>query len=288
MIWLIGNKGMLGAEVEALLRKQSMPYIASDKEVDITDQGQLQQFVSDSHPSWIINCSAYTAVDKAEDEPELAFFINARGPRNIAEIAKNSGAKFIHISTDYVFDGIKQGAYVETDPPNPLGVYGTSKYEGEVGITETLSEYFIIRTAWLYGKQGGNFACTMLRLFKERDEVRVVGDQYGSPTYAPDLAGALLDIIDLNSDSYGIYHFANEGKISWHDFACEIYRMAQKKDLLTKEVLIRRIVTQDYPTKAQRPQNSYLSKEKIKSTFNIVVRHWQAGLQDFFDAGEIV
>ena len=288
MIWLIGNKGMLGTEVEALLRKQGLPYIASDKEVDITDQRQLQQFVADSHPSWIINCSAYTAVDQAEEELELAFKINADGPRNIAELAKNKGAKLIHISTDYVFDGIKQGAYVETDPTNPLGVYGTSKYEGEVGIAETLDEYFIIRTAWLYGKQGPNFPHTMLRLFKERDEVRVVGDQYGSPTYAPDLAEALLEIIRLNSDSYGIYHFANEGKISWHDFACEIYRMVQQKDLLTKDVLIQRIGTQDYPTKAHRPQNSYLSKEKIKSTFNIVVRHWQSGLQDFFDAGEML
>lgn len=283
MIWLIGNRGMLGTEVEALLRQRNLPYFASDKEVDITEPEQLQQFVAGKPLSWIINCSAYTAVDRAEDEPALAFRVNADGPRNIAEIARNKGAKLIHISTDYVFDGTKEGAYLETDIPNPLGVYGRSKYQGEVHIQKTLKDHFILRTSWLYGKHGNNFVYTMLRLFKERDEVRVVGDQWGSPTYAPDLAGALLEIIHLNSVTYGIYHFTNEGEVSWYDFACEVYRMARNKQLLTKDVVIQRIVTEDYPTKAQRPQNSYLSKEKIKSAFNIFVRPWDAGLHDFFE-----
>jgi dTDP-4-dehydrorhamnose reductase len=281
MIWLIGNKGMLGREVEALLQKKELAYIASDQEIDITNLDELRIFSADKPISWIINCAAYTAVDKAEDEPDLAFKINAAGPRNIAEIAKNKGVKLIHISTDYVFDGTKTGAYVETDPPHPLGVYGQSKYQGEVNITETLSEYFIIRTAWLYGKQGNNFVYTMLRLFKERDEVRVVGDQWGSPTYAPDLAAAILEIVRLNSDAYGSYNFTNKGKISWYDFACEIYRMAKEKKLLAKEVLIQRIVTEDYPTKTQRPQNSFLSKDKIIKTFNISSRNWEAALKEF-------
>ena len=272
---------MLGREVEALLQKKEWAYIASDQEIDITNLNELRIFSADKPISWLINCAAYTAVDKAEDELDLAFKINADGPRNIAEIAKNKGAKLIHISTDYVFDGTKAGAYLETDPPNPLGVYAKSKYQGEVYITEMLNEYFVIRSAWLYGKQGNNFVYTLLRLFKEREEVRVVGDQFGSPTYAPDLAAVLLEIVRLNSNAYGVYHFTNGGKISWHDFACAIYRIAQEKKLLTKEVLIRRIATKDYPTKAQRPQNSYLSKDKIMKTFNISPRNWEVALNEF-------
>ena len=282
MIWLIGYKGMLGREVESLLQNKGLPYIASDQEIDITNLDELRTFSADKPISWIINCAAYTAVDKAEDEPALAFKINAAGPRNIAEIAGNKGAKLIHISTDYVFDGTKTGAYLETDPPHPLGVYGQSKYQGEVNIAETLREHFILRTAWLYGKQGNNFVYTMLRLFSERDEVSVVGDQWGSPTYAPDLAAVILEIVCRNADAYGIYNFTNEGKISWYDFACEIYRMAQEKTILTKEVIIRRVVTEDYPTKAQRPQNSYLSKDQIQTALGISARPWKDGLHDFF------
>jgi len=281
MIWLVGNRGMLGTEVEALLQQHGMAYFATDREVDITDQDRLQQFVSDKPLSWIINCSAYTAVDKAEDEPELAFRINADGPRNLAGIARDKEAKLIHISTDYVYDGTKEGAYTETDSPNPLGVYGASKYQGEVHIQKTLQAYFIVRTSWLYGKHGNNFVKTMLRLFRERDEVRVVGDQWGSPTYAPDLAGALLAIVRSNSEAYGVYHFTNEGIVSWYDFSCEIYRMAQKTELLTKDVRILRITTDEYPTKAHRPQNSRMSKDKIRNAFHIAVRPWQEGLKDF-------
>ena len=279
MIWLIGYKGMLGREVEALLQEKEVAYIVSDQEVDITNLEELRIFSADKPVSWIINCAAYTAVDRAEDEPDLAFRINAAGPRNIAEIAKNIGAKLIHLSTDYVFDGTKTEAYVETDPPRPLGVYGQSKYQGEVNIAETLSEYFIIRTAWLYGKQGNNFVHTMLRLFQERDEVRVVGDQYGSPTYAPDLAAAILEIVRLNSDAYGVYHFTNEGKISWYEFAFEIHRLTQTTQRKTQKVI--RILTEDYPTKTKRPQNSYLSKDKITKTFNISPRNWEVALNEF-------
>lgn len=282
MIWLVGNRGMLGTEVEGLLLKRNLPYVASDKEVDITDQDQLQQFVFDKPISWIINCSAYTAVDKAEDEPELAFRINAEGPRNLAGMALRKGAKLIHISTDYVYDGTKEGDYVETDTPNPLGVYGASKYQGELHIQNTLTEYFILRTSWLYGKHGNNFVYTMLRLFNERAEIGVVGDQWGSPTYAPDLAEALLNIILLNSNAFGIYHFSNEGTVSWYDFACEIYSLARKKRLLMKDVFIQRIATEAYLTKARRPRNSCLSKEKLRNTFTIALHAWQMSLQTFF------
>jgi len=204
MIWLIGNKGMLGTEVESLLIKYRLPYVATDREIDITDCRALRQFSEDKQLYWIINCAAYTAVDKAENEPDLAFKLNADGPLNIARIAGEKQAKLIHISTDYVFDGTKEGAYVEKDSPNPISVYGGSKYEGEKNIQKSLNEYFILRSAWLYGKHGNNFVHTMLRFFREKVEIRVVGDQWGSPTYAPDLAEAILGIVMMNSEAYGI------------------------------------------------------------------------------------
>lgn len=278
---------MLGTEVEALLKEKKLPYLASDQEVDITNLDALKEFAAGKAICWIINCAAYTAVDKAEDKPELAFQINADGPRYVAEVAKNKGARLIHISTDYVFDGTKEGAYVETDAPNPLGIYGQSKYRGEINIRGILKEHFILRTAWLYGKNGGNFVQTMLRLFRERDAVRVLGDQWGSPTYAPDLASAILKIVHLDADAYGIYHFTNEGKITWYDFACEIYSVAKEEGFLAKDVSIQKIAMEDYPTKAKRPRNAYLSKEKIRSTFDIPVRLWQQGLHDFLNRGRV-
>jgi dTDP-4-dehydrorhamnose reductase len=271
----------LETEVELLLKEKKLTYVASDQEVDITNPDDLHAFSADKPISWIINCAAYTAVDKAEDEQDLAFKLNTDGPLNIATVAKDKCAKLIHISTDYVFDGTKQSAYCETDAPYPVTAYGKSKYRGEVHIQKTLREHFILRTAWLYGKHGNNFVYTMLRLFKERDEISVVNDQYGSPTYAPDLAAEIFEIIHLNADAYGIYHFTNEGKISWHDFACEIYRMAREKKFLAKEVIIQRIATEEYPTKTQRPQNSLLSKDKIIKTFNASPRNWEIALNEF-------
>src|SRR3989339_692395 len=198
MIWLIGHKGMLGSEVYKLLVEGAMPHLASDLEVDITDINRLRSYVGDRSLSWIINCSAYTAVDRAEDERELTFRINSDGIKNIALIAAEKKAKLIHISTDYVFDGNKESAYLETDPPNPTGVYGASKYAGEKHVQASLSSYFILRTAWLYGRSGNNFVHTMIRLFREREEVCVVADQWGSPTLAGDLAGAILHLISCN------------------------------------------------------------------------------------------
>jgi len=285
-IWLIGNRGMLGAEVEALLKKAQKPYMATDLEVDITDPAALQNFVAERPLTWIINCAAYTAVDRAEDEPERAFRINAEGPRNLAQMAKGKKAKLIHISTDYVFDGTKQGAYEETDTPNPAGVYGKSKLEGERQITETLSEHFIIRTAWLYGKNGPNFVATMLRLFKEKKEISVVADQWGSPTYAPDLATVLLALIDQDAAAFGIYHFTNEGRITWHQFASAIYEGARSAGLITEEVLIKPVATAQYPTRAKRPANSYLAKEKIVRQFGINLKPWQDSLNRYLTTQE--
>lgn len=281
MIWLIGHKGMLGTEVEVLLKQHDLPCLSSDRELDIANFDQLSAFVADKPISWIINCAAYTAVDQAEDDADTAFRTNAIGPLNIARIAREKKAKLIHISTDYVFDGTKKGPYEETDAPHPLGVYGRSKYEGEQNIANTFGEFFIIRTAWLYGQHGRNFVFTILRLLEERTEIRVVNDQFGSPTYAPDLAEVILHIVRNDSDRYGAYHFTNVGKTTWHRFACFIAAAAKARGMITNDCRILEIPSEQYPTKAQRPMNSDLSKEKIRNTFNISIRPWEKALEAF-------
>lgn len=281
MVWLIGNKGMLGSDVEILLKEYGGEYIASDIEIDITDIECLKKFLNGKQIEWIINCAAYTAVDKAEEEPEKAFRINADGALNIAQIAREKRAKLIHISTDYVFDGEKQGPYEENDNPGPAGVYGKSKFQGEENIRKTLKEYFIIRTAWLYGKNGNNFVNTMLRLFEEKESVKLVSDQWGSPTYTKDLAKVIIDIIKIDGNKYGIYHFTNEGKTNWHEFAKTIYEKAKNYELIHKDIDIISITLDEYPAKAKRPKNSLLSKDKINLAFGIKIRNWQDALEDF-------
>ena len=286
MIWLIGNKGMLGNDVEKLLKERGLTYWATDKEVDIGDYKALEKFGKDKKIKWIINCSGYTKVDKAEEEIDEAFRINTDGVRNIALFSAKRQIKLIHISTDYVFDGRKEkdgGAvvYSEDDKTNPINIYGKSKLAGEEEIKKILEKYFIIRTAWLYGLQGNNFIYTMLRLFKERDLVKVVEDQWGSPTYTVDLAGAILKMIEDDSVSYGIYHFTNEGMTSWYEFARVIYKKAKRLGLIegNKKVEIQPIKTEDYPTAARRPKYSVLSKEKIKREFNIKIPYWRESLE---------
>jgi len=287
MIWLIGNKGMLGQEVEKLFRRKRLPYLASDKEIDIRDYLILQEFIKNIELSWIINCSGYTDVDKAEKEIEKAFLINRDGVRNISKIALKKQAKLVHISTDYVFNGErgrdKICAYTEEDIPNPIGIYGSSKLAGENEISKLLNNFFIIRTAWLYGRGGKNFISTMLKLFNEKKEIKVVSDQWGSPTYTADLAEVILKVINNNSDKFGIYHFTNEGITNWYEFAREIYRKTKKLGIINsnKEVEIRGVETKEYPTPAQRPKWSLLSKEKIKRELNLDIRNWEDALKNF-------
>lgn len=281
MIWLVGNRGMLGTEVHQRLQRKSLEHTATDLEVDITDHRTISSFAQDLNLSWIVNCSAYTAVDRAEDEAGQAFRINAEGVRNLSLLAKEKGARFLHISTDYVFDGLKDGAYVETDPPNPQGAYGRSKLQGELYIRENIDEHVILRTAWLYGPAGANFVRTMLRLFQEREEVRVVADQWGSPTLAGDLAEAILQVITRKEVPYGTYHFTNEGRTNWFEFATLILELAGKYYFVDRKVRLTPIKTKEYPTKAMRPANSYLSKEKIKTMLGISIRSWQEALESF-------
>jgi dTDP-4-dehydrorhamnose reductase len=284
MIWLVGNRGMLGTEVHRRLQAQKLEHVATDLDVDIADRQALSEFSGPLALTWIVNCSAYTAVDRAEDEPEQAFRINAEGVRNLARVAHQKKSRLLHISTDYVFDGRKEGTYLETDTPNPLGIYGRSKLQGELYIRENIDSHVILRTAWLYGPDGNNFFRTMLRLFQERDEVRVVADQWGSPTLAGDLADAILQIITLDTLQYGTFHFTNEGRTNWFEFASLILELAGKHHLLDREVRLLPIKTEQYPTKALRPANSNLSKEKIKEVFKIPVRPWQEALESLMNS----
>jgi len=284
MIWLVGSRGMLGTDVHNRLLSYKIDHVATDMDVDITNRQALTEFSGPLALSWIINCSAYTAVDRAEDEPEQAFRINAEGVRNLALVACQKGARFLHISTDYVFDGRNEGACYETDIPNPLGIYGRSKLQGELYIREHIDSHVILRTAWLYGHTGSNFVRTMLRLFQERDEIGVVADQWGSPTLAGDLADAIMQIITRDTLQHGTFHFTNEGRTNWFEFATLILKLARKYHILGREVRIVPIGTGQYPTKALRPANSYLSKEKIKNVFGISIRPWQEALESFMSS----
>ena len=283
MIWLIGNRGMLGSDVSRELVSRGLAGIGSDQEIDITDPAVIREFARGREIRCIVNCAAYTAVDRAEEEPEPAFALNAEGVGNIAELAQSIGARLIHISTDYVFDGHGTTSYTEDSPVNPVGVYGRSKAAGEKLALDRCSQVYIMRTSWLYGPHGGNFVFTMLKLMKERDVLKVVDDQVGSPTYTAHLAEAIASIIQVDGKDYGIYHFTNQGETTWFEFAREIYKLGLERGIVTKPCTIEGCTTKDFPTKAKRPAYSVLCKEKIKRMFGISILSWQAGLRAFFD-----
>ena len=285
MIWLIGAKGMLASEIAAQLDRHNIPWVGSDREVDITDKASVDSFAHRTFASdslhWIINCAAYTAVDKAEDDADMAQKLNADALVNICEVAKQYGAQLIHFSTDYVFDGTSSIPYIETDTTNPQSVYGCTKLQGEKNILDLLPEHYIIRTAWLYGKSGNNFVSTMLRLMNEKDSFKVVNDQRGSPTYAVDLAKTVLQIIQLNNHRYGIYHYSNEGNITWYDFACEIYRLGSEMGLIKTACSVVPCTSDDFPQKAHRPSFSLLNKQKIKRDFSLSIPQWNESLSSY-------
>ena len=285
MIWLIGNKGMLGTELSLLLGKSGVPFIGTDKEVDITKLSALRDFTHTKTIEWIINCAAYTAVDKAEDERENSHLLNTVGPQNIATMAKEIGARLIHISTDYVFNGQGNRPYTEEDATDPIGVYGLTKRDGENKVLEENDKSYVIRTAWLYGNYGNNFVHTMLRLMKERESISVVNDQHGSPTWSGDLAETIYTFIHLIRENktipYGIYHFTNEGKITWFDFAKGIYTQARDFGILTKECEIKPCCSDDFPSKVKRPAYSVLDKSKIKTTLGITIPAWDVSLRRY-------
>jgi len=282
MIWLVGNKGMLGTELSGVFQQRGQAFTGSDREVDMLDPGVLAAFAQGKGIHWIVNCAAYTAVDKAEDEEPLALRLNAEGPENLARLATTLGARLLHISTDYVFSGDSNRPYREDDPMAPAGAYGRTKAEGERRVMAASASSIIVRTAWLYGKHGPNFVYTMLRLMKERESIGVVSDQSGTPTWAFDLASAVADMIAKPDPKPGIYHYTNDGQTTWYEFAREIHRLGREMGLLERDCAINPLTTAQYPTKASRPAYSVLSKDKIKST-GIKVPEWKASLKCFFD-----
>jgi dTDP-4-dehydrorhamnose reductase len=249
---------------------------------DMTDYNLVFNTLVKVRPDVIINCAAYTDVDGCESEHDRAEQVNTRGPANLARAAKLTNARLVHISTDFVFDGEKRLPYGEEDAVNPQSVYGTTKALGEQTILDSgLKEYFIVRTSWLYGPGGKNFVDTIIRLAKEKESIRVVSDQTGSPTYTEDLARALWSLVSLNDTHYGIYHYANEGQCSWYEFAQEIIGQLRKKgdSLMVKEIIA--IESKDYPQPAKRPAFSVLSKDKIKQATGITIPFWQVSLERY-------
>jgi len=286
MVWLIGCKGMLGTEVARQLKNSNIDYIGTDIDVDITKLEVLEDFANKNPKiDWIINCSAYTAVDKAEDDKDFANLLNNIGPKNISSVAKKINAKMIHISTDYVFDGTGNIPYTEDMDVKPIGVYGQTKADGEKSVIDSGCEYYIFRTAWLYGYDGKNFVYTMLKLMESKQELSVVSDQKGTPTFAGDLANCVIKTItSKNQIPCGIYHCTDLGEITWYDFACEIYKQGKATGKLSGECKINPCSTDEFPTKAKRPAYSVLSKEKIQQALGITLPMWNESLNVFMNS----
>ena len=294
MIWLIGCKGMLGTEISRQLTENKIEFVGTDIDVDITNPQALADFAKGKKIKYIINCSAYTAVDKAESDVDFAKKLNEDGPRNIAKLAKQIHAKMIHISTDYVFDGTGKEPYTEEMPIAPIGVYGKTKADGESAVKDNLTEHYIIRTAWLYGWAGKNFVYTMIKAINTHDSVKVVNDQKGSPTFAGDLANVIIQIINKDNIPYGTYHCTNLGEITWWDFTNEIKKQGVELGLINnKECVINPCSTDEYPTPAKRPAYSVLCKEKIQKALGTTLPFWKDSLSvfiksDSFDKGRII
>ena len=272
---ITGSKGQLGQAIQSVAHNYpEIDFIFCDfNELNITDENNCDVIFNKYKPQFCINTAAYTAVDKAESEKDKVFAINVKGSENLANICKKYDVILLHISTDFVFDGMSNIPYKETDITNPINVYGQTKLDGEKIIQNIYEKYYIIRTSWLYSQFGNNFMKTMLKLSSERDKLSVVSDQIGTPTNAINLAEVILSIIKLHysseSKNYGIYHFSNEGQCSWYEFAKEIFRVNNINiDLYP-------IKTSEYPTLAKRPQYSVLDKTKIKEVFNVEIKDWK-------------
>jgi len=277
-ILVTGANGQLGSEIKVLSKNYPYHFFFTDKDkLDITKKEEIEKFIKENDIDLIINCAAYTAVDKAEEEKGLTDLINHQAVKYLAEISKENDITLIHISTDYVFDGKNYKPYKEDDKTNPQGIYGLTKLKGEEAFINSNARGIIIRTSWVYSSFGNNFVKTMLRL-KDRKELSVVFDQIGTPTYARDLAKAILEIIDknyekLNNFKAEIFHYSNEGICSWYDFAKAIF------DIKDINIKINPIETKEYPTPAKRPHYSVLNKSKIKKEFNIEIPYWRESLK---------
>ncbi len=282
-VLITGCKGQLGSEFQRISQKfPEMSFIFTDfEELDITHPGDIINFLDSNPVKFLVNCAGYTAVDKAEDDAAMAYLLNADATESLATISAERGIQLIHISTDYVFDGEKNHPYVEDDPVNPQSVYGRSKLQGEQAVQKTGSG-IIIRTSWLYSAFGHNFVKTILRLSGEKDQLNVVMDQTGCPTYARDLAIAILEMIRTeirhdNKPGHNIYHYSNQGMCSWFEFATAITHFAGK------DCQILPVESKDYVTRAQRPRYSVMSKKKITNEYNLRIPHWKESLKECID-----
>ncbi|MEJ5994853.1 dTDP-4-dehydrorhamnose reductase [Pedobacter sp. Du54] len=270
---IIGAAGQLGQCLKAVADKRRISLLLpSEQEANLLKPALLASLFAKEMPSHVINCAAYTAVDKAEDEYELAKAINETGAANLAEACKRIGATLVHVSTDFVFAGDVVKLLKEDDLAKPISVYGQTKLDGELAIATILKEFYILRTSWLYSEYANNFVKTMLKLGAESDELDIIADQVGSPTYAIDLSNAIFDIILSGNKAYGTYHYSNEGVVSWYDFATAIFQLS---DITIK---LNPIPSAAYPTKAKRPPFSVMDKSKIKSTFNLTIPYWRDSL----------
>ena len=287
MIWLIGNRGMLGRELSLLMESRGLSYIGTGREVDITNRGVIFSHAKAQGDAvkWIINCAAYTGVDKAENDSENCRRLNTEAAENIACLAQYIGAGLIHISTDYVFNGRGNRPYTEEDAADPLCVYGLTKRDGETRALKENANTYILRTSWLYGSYGENFVHNILRLMNDQESVKVVDDQRGSPTWARDLADVIITLLNLaGADKpapYGIYHFSNEGEISWFEFAREIQAQGLAMGILARECELVPCGSGEFKCNAKRPVYSVLDKTKIKNTLGIMIPSWDKSLHKF-------
>ena len=275
-ILITGANGQLGQSIAEMSKnhKQIECFFVTRNELDITNEDLVNHYFDDKSFDFVINCAAYTAVDKAEDDQENAFLVNAKATEFLAKISNAKNIPFIHVSTDYVFDGTESVPRLETDQTNPIGVYGQTKLDGENLALGNNPKTIILRTAWVYSRFGNNFVKTMLRLFNDKDSISVVADQIGSPTNAIDLANAILEIVSKDELVYGIYNYSNEGECSWFEFAQKI------KEFSGSSIEINPVPTSAYPTKAKRPAYSLLDKSKIKEVYQLEIPAWEDSLKE--------
>jgi dTDP-4-dehydrorhamnose reductase len=275
-ILVIGAAGQLGQCLKKVADDQEIMNIIfpAEKEANILDLPLLNHLFAKELPMFVINCAAYTAVDQAEDDFEIAKAVNEQGAANLALACKEIDATLIHISTDFVFEGNLVKLLAEDDFADPINVYGKTKLDGEIAISNLWAKHYTIRTSWLYSEYGNNFVKTMMKLGRDRSELNIIADQVGTPTYAIDLAGAIFDIIGSVNKNYGIYHYSNEGVTSWYDFAKAIFEISDIN------ILVNPIPGAAYPTKAKRPSFSVMDKSKIKSTFGLTIPYWRKSLEE--------
>lgn len=283
---VFGASGQLGQCLKKVAEQRGITDVSflPEEHANILDKDNIARIFAEEMPAYVINCAAYTAVDRAEDDVDLCRSINRDGATNLASVCRPHQATLIHISTDFVFEGSGNKLLTETDVAKPVNIYGLTKLQGEIAISGLIHKYFILRTSWLYSEHGNNFVKTMLRLGREKEEISVIADQIGTPTYAVDLAEAIFDIIESGSEEYGIYHYSNEGVASWYDFTKAIF------DLSGINIKVHPVKTSDYVTRAARPAFSVMDKSRIKSTFALEIPYWRNSLglclKNLSEAGE--